>query len=177
MKKQLLLALLIITATACTIHHHEVFVGGGSIAPKTIRVLSYNVRHCSPPATGLIDIDATAAAIKKQNPDVVALQEIDVNTGRSGKLINQATELGKKTGMIAYFGKAIDHDGGEYGVAILSKHGLRDPKVYKLPTDESTKGEHRVVLYAEIFYPTAKPMALPPRTWMRKAPKLTATCR
>jgi endonuclease/exonuclease/phosphatase family metal-dependent hydrolase len=156
MRKYILIAVYTIIFSSCTIYHEEVFVGGGSIADKTIRVMSYNVRHCSPPATGLIDIDATAAAINKQKPDVVALQEIDVNTGRSGKQINQAIELGKKTGMQAIFGKAIDHDGGEYGVAILSRHGYKNPKVYRLPTDEVTKGEHRVMLVAEVFLPNKK---------------------
>lgn len=139
-------------AVSCTVHKSEVKTNSNT---SIIRVMSYNVRHCSPPATGLIDIDGTAAAIKKQNPDIVALQEIDVNTGRDGK-IDEAAELGKKTGMQVYFGKAIAYDGGEYGVAILSKYSLINPIVYKLPTLESTKGEHRVLLTAEIHLPGGK---------------------
>jgi endonuclease/exonuclease/phosphatase family metal-dependent hydrolase len=153
MKKYLIIAALIFIAAACTIH--STAVSGPHPKSYTVRIMSYNVRHCSPPATGLIDVDATAAAIKKQNPDIVALQEIDVNTGRSGN-IDQAKELGKKTGMDVYFGKAIDHDGGEYGVAILSKYNLINPVVHKLPTVESTKGEHRVLLTAEIHLPGGK---------------------
>ncbi|MGF7077766.1 endonuclease/exonuclease/phosphatase family protein [Mucilaginibacter sp. UYCu711] len=149
MKKYLSLTFIIILTGSCTVHKSQVS------ATNIIRIMSYNVRHCSPPATGLIDIDGTAAAIKNQNPDIVALQEIDVNTGRDGK-IDEAVELGKKTGMNVYFGKAIDYGGGEYGVAILSKYNLINPVVHKLPTLESTKGEHRVLLTAEIRLPGGK---------------------
>jgi endonuclease/exonuclease/phosphatase family metal-dependent hydrolase len=154
MKTNLFLTFIIILASSCAAHKSGVTVAKTESA-GTIRVMSYNVRHCSPPVTGLIDIDGTAAAIKKQNPDIVALQEIDVNTGRDGK-IDEAAELGKKTGMEVYFGKAIDHDGGEYGVAILSKYPITNAVVHKLPTLESTKGEHRVLLTAEIHLPGGK---------------------
>ncbi len=153
MKTNLILTFIIILASSCASHKPGVTAKTGSTG--TIRVMSYNVRHCSPPATGLIDIDGTAAAIKNQNPDIVALQEIDVNTGRDGK-IDEAAALGKKTGMEVYFGKAIDYDGGEYGVAILSKYPITNAVVHKLPTQESTKGEHRVLLTAEIHLPGGK---------------------
>jgi endonuclease/exonuclease/phosphatase family metal-dependent hydrolase len=155
MKRYLFLTFIIILAAACSVHKSEVYVAKSGGEGGTIRIMSYNVRHCSPPATGLIDIDGTAAAIKKQNPDIVALQEIDVNTARSGN-INEAVELGKKTGMDVYFGKAIDYGGGEYGVAILSKYNLINPTVHKLPTLESTKGEYRVLLTADIHLPGDK---------------------
>ncbi|MES2807285.1 MAG: endonuclease/exonuclease/phosphatase family protein [Bacteroidota bacterium] len=157
MKKYILIALFALTAISCSIYHKQKVSQSTSASETnyTVRVMSYNVRHCSPPATGLIDIVGTAAAITKQLPDIVALQEIDVNTGRSGK-IDQAKELGRLTKMDVYFGKAIDHDGGEYGVAILSKYNLINPVVYKLPTVESTKGEHRVLLVAEIHLPGGK---------------------
>ncbi|ULT41286.1 endonuclease/exonuclease/phosphatase family protein [Niabella defluvii] len=89
--------------------------------------------------TGVIDLEAVADAIKKERPDVVALQEVDINTGRSGK-VNQAAQLALKTGLKSfYFAKAIDHDGGDYGVAILSKYPLSDMKTYRLPMDSATQ--------------------------------------
>jgi len=121
-----------------------------------IRVMSYNVHHCNPPSKpDLIDIDAIAAAIKNQNPDLVALQEIDVNTGRSGRF-NQAEELAKKLNMKFFFGKAIDHDGGDYGVAVLSKYPLTESQVYRLPTDAATKGEPRVLATVKVTLPGGK---------------------
>lgn len=111
-----------------------------------IKVMTYNVHHCNPPAKpGVIDVDAIAAAIKKQNADIVALQEIDVQTNRSGK-INEAEQLALKAGFTSfYFAKAIDFDGGQYGIAILSKYPLSGTKTYALPTDETIGGEHRAL--------------------------------
>lgn len=121
------------------------------MAQHSLKVMSYNIHHCNPPSKpGIIDVDAIAAAIKKENPDIVALQEVDVNTGRSGK-INQAAELALKTGLPSfYFAKAIDHDGGDYGVAILSKYALEDMKTYRLPMDPVIGGEPRVLAVANV---------------------------
>jgi endonuclease/exonuclease/phosphatase family metal-dependent hydrolase len=113
---------------------------------KELKVLSYNIHHCNPPSAGTtIDVDTIAGVIRKLNPDVVALQEVDVHTNRSGNTVNQAQVLGEKTGMNAYFFKAINHDGGEYGVAILSKIAVSDFKRYPLPTVAESKGEPRIL--------------------------------
>ncbi|MEO8111601.1 MAG: endonuclease/exonuclease/phosphatase family protein [Ginsengibacter sp.] len=123
-----------------------------------LRVLTYNIHHASPPSKpGLIDIDAIANVITKQQPDLIALQEVDVNTSRSGKTINEAAEIAKKTGMEHYFfAKAIDYDGGEYGVAILSKFPLEQKMINKLPTEESTGGEHRILATTVVQLPNGK---------------------
>jgi endonuclease/exonuclease/phosphatase family metal-dependent hydrolase len=121
--------------------------GGAAQKPlsASIKVMSYNIHHCNPPSAGaLIDVDTIAGTIRKLAPDIVALQEVDVNTRRSGK-IDQAALLGNKTGMKSYFFKAIDHDGGEYGVAILTKLAVKQVKQYALPTVPETKGEPRIL--------------------------------
>lgn len=126
-------------------------------AQQTIRVMSYNIHHCNPPSKpGIIDLDAIATTITKQNPDIVALQEVDINTERSGK-VNQAAQLALKTGLKSfYFAKAIDHEGGDYGVAILSKFPLDDINTYRLPMDSATKGEPRVLAVAIATLPGGK---------------------
>ncbi|MFC6996792.1 endonuclease/exonuclease/phosphatase family protein [Rufibacter roseus] len=124
--------------------------------PEKLRVLCYNIHYANPPSKEktFIDLDAIAKVINEANPDVVALQEVDVNTGRSGK-INEAKELAARTGMKAYyFGKAIDHDGGDYGVAILSKYDMFDTRTYPLPDDRSTNPEPRVLATARIKTPS-----------------------
>ncbi|SDE05022.1 endonuclease/exonuclease/phosphatase family protein [Niabella drilacis] len=133
-------------------------VPAGSQAGKdAITFMSYNVHHCNPPSKpGVIDVDAVVRVIKKENPDVVALQEIDVNTGRSGK-INQAALLSEKTGYHSFhFSKSIDHDGGDYGIMILSKYPLSDMATHKLPTDPATGGEPRVLSLATVTLPGGK---------------------
>lgn len=119
----------------------------------TIRVMSYNLHHCNPPSKpGFIDVDAIAEAIRRQSPDIVAIQEVDVNVQRSGK-IDQAGLLAQKLDMQVFFAKAIDHDGGDYGVAILSKYPLSNEKVHRLPTVAETKGEPRVLATALVTLP------------------------
>src|SRR5512145_1706973 len=46
-----------------------------------IRVLTYNIHHCNPPSSpGVIDPEAIATVIRQQQPDLVALQEVDIRT-------------------------------------------------------------------------------------------------
>lgn len=124
--------------------------------PATIRVMAYNIHHANPPSRpDVIDIDAIANAIKAQNPDLVALQEVDVNTLRSGKF-NQAEEIAKRLGMSFFFAKAIDHGGGDYGVAILSKYPMSETTIHRLPTEASTKGEPRILATAKITLPDGR---------------------
>lgn len=115
-----------------------------------VHVLSYNIHHCNPPSAGnLIDVDTIAGVIKKIKPDVVALQEVDVNTKRSGN-IDQAKLLEEKTGMKSYFFKAIDHDGGEYGLAILTNLPVVRVDRYPLSTAPASKGEPRILATIEL---------------------------
>lgn len=121
-----------------------------------LKVMTYNVHHCNPPdKAGFIDIAAIAEVIAKQDPDIVALQEIDVFTGRSGK-VNQAKAIAEKLKMHYYFAKSIDYDGGEYGVAILCKFPMAEEQTHRLPTQADTKGEPRVLATVKINLPGGK---------------------
>jgi endonuclease/exonuclease/phosphatase family metal-dependent hydrolase len=126
-------------------------------AVTSLKVMSYNIHHANPPsAPGKIDLDAIAKVIADQKPDLVALQEVDVNTDRSGK-INEASMLALKLGMKGlFFAKAIDHEGGDYGVAILSKYPISDSQIHRLPTQEGTKGEPRVLATVQVNLPGGK---------------------
>ena len=128
-----------------------------SAADRQLKVMTYNIHHASPPTKTNtdIDLDAIANVIRNENPDLVALQEVDVNTGRSGAG-NQAEELAKRLGMKAYFGRAIDYDGGYYGVAILSKYPMSETTVTPLPEDADPKAEDRVLATAKITMPGGK---------------------
>jgi endonuclease/exonuclease/phosphatase family metal-dependent hydrolase len=122
---------------------------GNTIAKTELTIMSYNIHHANPPSkAGYIDVDAIAAVINNQKPDIVALQEVDVNTRRSG--LNEAVILAEKTKMNFYFAKAIDHDGGDYGVAILARYPLSGGITHKLPTAAGTNGEPRVLAMASI---------------------------
>lgn len=86
---------------------------------QQLQIMSYNVRHCAGMDL-MIDYDRTAAVIAQQQPDVVALQELDSMTGRSGNR-DQLGELASRTGYHPVFGAAIEFNGGLYGVGILSR--------------------------------------------------------
>lgn len=118
-----------------------------------LRIMTYNIHHCNPPAQrGVIDIDAIARVIAASGADVVFLQEVDVNTGRSGKG-NQAEEIAKRIGLGYYkFYKAIDFSGGDYGGAILSRFPLTEERLHKLPVKEG--GEQRIMGSAVINHPS-----------------------
>ncbi len=85
----------------------------------TITVISYNIHH-GEGMDGKLDLQRIADVVKRENPDVVAFQEVDVNIKRTGR-IDEATMLGELTGYKPFFGKAIPLTGGEYGNAIITK--------------------------------------------------------
>ncbi|MET3114789.1 endonuclease/exonuclease/phosphatase family metal-dependent hydrolase [Pedobacter sp. CG_S7] len=154
--KQLLFVTCIFLFSSCAQKINKKTVVEGD----NLRVMSYNIHHCNPPAVaGKIDIEAIANVIKAQNPDLVALQEVDVNTIRSGK-INQARFLAEMLGMNFYFAKAIDHEGGDYGVAILSKYPISENKIHHLTTQADTKGEPRVLATVLVSLPNGKKFRL-----------------
>ena len=98
-----------------------------------------------------MDMIYYAVFIRKYNPDVVMLQEIDYNTKRN-KNQDFTTQLAAELGLFSVFGKAMDTGGGEYGVAILSKY----PFVYiNNKTFEGIDGakEPRTLLYVDIQEP------------------------
>ena len=123
----------------------------GSKGKNTIKVMTYNVRHCNPPSKkGVIETESIAKVINDAKPDLVALQEIDRFTNRAGSTIDQAKELGRLTGMHSYFVKAIDWDGGDYGVAVLSRYKILDSIQLKLPMVNGIAGEARAVAMIKV---------------------------
>jgi endonuclease/exonuclease/phosphatase family metal-dependent hydrolase len=125
-----------------------------SETPRTLRVMSYNI-HIARGLDDKIDLPRIAGIIKAANVDVVAVQEVDVNTRRSGIEVDEAAELARLTGMQSVFGKAIDHDGGSYGQAILSRRPIQRMDVHKLPAVAGE--EQRIALVARIDQPKPLP--------------------
>lgn len=116
-----------------------------------VTVMTYNT-YGARPAFGEppSDLPMLAAVINKYQPDLVALQEIDVNTRRSGVNVNQADSLAKLTGMSCFFAKAIDKDGGIYGDAVLSRYPILESKAYNMGPDPQLGGENRSVALIKV---------------------------
>jgi len=102
-----------------------------SLGADSLKVLSYNIRH-GQGMDGKVDLERLAKLIAKENPDLVALQEVDKNCKRSGN-VDQAAELGRLLKMEHAFGKFMDYQGGEYGMAVLSRLPIERMKRHVLP--------------------------------------------
>jgi len=119
-------------------------------SPVRLKVLCYNLRFGE-----LASLEELASFIKEQDPDIVALQEVDCRTYRDrapkqhGK--DFITELGFRTGMLSAYGKTIPYANGYYGIGILSKYPLAKVERMYLPKTENGK-EQRAVLVAEVEY-------------------------
>lgn len=107
-----------------------------------LKIMTYNVRHLEG-IDRVIDPSRTAAIINSQRPDVVMLQEVDSVTQRSSG-IDQMAALAKLTGMVPTFAKAIDFEGGGYGIGLLSRTAPLCVRRIPLPGEEP-----RMLLVAE----------------------------
>jgi len=105
-------------------------IWGAPTRPK-LRVLTYNIHH-GEGTDGKLDLQRIAGIIGDLSPDVVALQEVDNKTRRTGG-VDQAAELSRLTGMNFAFGMAMPYQGGQYGEAVLSRFPLDRVRTYPLP--------------------------------------------
>lgn len=118
-------------------------------AQTTLRVLSYNIHH-GEGMDGVLDLDRIAGVIRGVSPDLVALQEVDVRTQRTGG-VDQALALARLTGMHVVFGPGMRYQGGLYGNALLSKWPAAAMRNHALPV--SPKREPRAILEAGFEHP------------------------
>lgn len=87
--------------------------------PHQVTVMSYNIHHAEG-ADGRLDLERIASVIQAHSVDLVALQEVDRFTRRTGG-VNQAQVLACLLGMQYFFGRTIDYQGGMYGNAVLTR--------------------------------------------------------
>jgi endonuclease/exonuclease/phosphatase family metal-dependent hydrolase len=101
------------------------------IEETTIRILSYKIKH----GQGMdedVQVERAARLVNELEPDLVALQEIDNGVRRPGG-VDQAARLGEWTDMHAVFGEFMHYQGGQYGVALLSKFPFMETVNHRLP--------------------------------------------
>lgn len=115
-------------------------------APRSeapLRLMSYNI-HNGIGMDGITDYSRIAFVIDSLNPDVVAVQEVDSVTRRSSGH-DMLAEIASHAGMHHVFARAIDYEGGKYGIGILSKEMPVSHYYVALPGRE----EERVLLVVE----------------------------
>ena len=128
MKREILLTLLLTTT---------LFMATGFSQAQRLRIMSYNIRN----AKGMdnkIDYSRVAKIISAVHPDIVAVQELDSATARSGNT-DVLKEVANQCGYHYYFGPAISYDGGKYGVGVLTKEKPLNVTNVALPGKEEKR--------------------------------------
>jgi endonuclease/exonuclease/phosphatase family metal-dependent hydrolase len=95
------------------------------------RILTYNVHRCVG-ADRVLDVARVADVIAAQEPDIVALQELDVGRARTGG-VDQAHELARRLGMAFHFNAALKIEEERYGDAVLTALPERLVKAGPIP--------------------------------------------
>ena len=105
--------------------------------------MTYNIRNAKG-MDGVCNFQRIANVISNEAPDVVAIQELDSMTTRSGQKF-VLNEIAERTQMHASYAPAISFQGGKYGIGILSRKKPLDIHSYPLPGRE----EARMLIVAE----------------------------
>jgi endonuclease/exonuclease/phosphatase family metal-dependent hydrolase len=95
------------------------------------RIVTYNVHRCVGTDRRL-DVGRIAAVIAALEPDIVALQEVDVGRARSGH-VDQAHAIARRLDMHFHFNAALRVEEEQYGDAVLTSLPERLVKAGPLP--------------------------------------------
>ena len=113
------------------------------------RIVTYNVRRC----VGLdrrLDVGRIAEVIARLNPEIVALQELDVGRARTNG-VDQAHEIARRLAMNFHFNAAIRVEEEQYGDAILTSLPERLVRAGPLPRDPRLRAlESRGALWVSV---------------------------
>ena len=123
--------------------------GSGRSACRPFRVMTWNI------AAGHGNLGRTADIIRSMNPDVVALQEVDVRWSERSAFVDQADSLGKSLHMNVRFAPIYDlpfetrtavpgtgkngNGSRQFGVAILSRYPIvswKNHEITRLSTQQ-----------------------------------------
>jgi endonuclease/exonuclease/phosphatase family metal-dependent hydrolase len=140
-----IVAALLVAALTLPAHgHHE-------ISAASVRLMTLNVAHAR--ATGRnqmmqsevkarVNLNKIAAVINREQPDIVAFQEIDNNSFWNGRF-NHGQFIAEKTNFNHWFtGSHQLSNNLDYGTGLMSKFSLTDPLsvTFKKPFARTRKG-------------------------------------
>ena len=109
--------------------------------------MTYNI-HVGVGMDKKLDLARIAEVIRRERVDLVGLQEVDRGVERTQR-IDEIAELAKLTSMDYAFAFNLKYQGGQYGVAILSRFPIRatDHRLYK----NLREAERRGFIRAEVI--------------------------
>ena len=109
---------------------------------EPFRIVSYNIHH-GEGVDEKLSLWRVGCAVLSERPRFAGIQEVDRKTKRV-KGEDSCRTLEKVTGLHATYAKTIDLQGGEYGIAVLSREVPLDVRRIPLPG-----GEPRMLLLCE----------------------------
>jgi endonuclease/exonuclease/phosphatase family metal-dependent hydrolase len=101
------------------------------VQQQTLRIMSYNIHSCLG-MDGVLAPERIARVIAQHQPDIVALQEVDVGKGRTGN-VDQARVIAECLEMACHFSPTVRVEDELYGDAILTHLPMRLIKAGPLP--------------------------------------------
>ena len=113
-------------------------------ARTKIRVMTYNI-HVGVGMDKKMDLQRIAEVINQERPDLVGLQEVDRGVKRT-QGVDEIAELARMTKMEYAFAHNLDYQGGQYGVAILSRFAISktDHRMYRNKREAERRGMLRI---------------------------------
>ena len=107
---------------------------------QTLRVMTYNI-HVGVGMDKKLDLPRIAGVINAAHPDLVGLQEVDRGVTRTQR-IDEIAELARLTRMHYEFAFNLSYQGGQYGVAILSRFPITaiDHRLYQNTREAERRG-------------------------------------
>jgi len=101
------------------------------VASDVIRIMTYNVHSCIG-MDGKISPERIARVIKRHDPDIIALQELDVGRARTNN-DDQPRLIAQTLGMSYCFHPSVVGNGERYGDAVLSRYPIELVRAARLP--------------------------------------------
>lgn len=118
--------------------------------PGTLRVMTYNVHSCIG-TDGKVSPERIARAIGRYEPDIVALQELDMGRKRTGG-VDQPHLIAKELEMSYRFNPLVVVGQEQYGIALLSRYPMELIRAGRFEPVNTTnhKREPRGCIWADI---------------------------
>ncbi len=142
--KKLSLSAILLTSILIPPIQQNIVLSQNDINKTSYKAITYNI-HRGMTKDNTPSLEKIASNLKKENPDFIALQEIDRHKGRSG-FIDEINILSKQLNMYYVFGPNIQNGISAYGNGILSQYPILDWGQVNLARET----EPRSLLWAKI---------------------------
>lgn len=117
--------------------------------PNRLKVITYNIHSCIN-MDGRVNPDRTADVIAALDPDIIAIQEVDVGCRRT-HFLDQGRHLADRLDMSCSFFPVLKNGSAHYGLAILSRLPFSSLRFGRFTRDSNSPAlESRGIMSAEM---------------------------